>query len=99
MTLQVRRLGLQVGAERHASSIDLEKQLQDLAQVLHLCSPTLYVLRLRLLQTTDFRGYEMDALDPPQLKTILVSLLCLATCTPLLALSCAASHKLCFNIC
>ncbi len=73
-TLQVTRLGLEVRIERHALSADLENQLWDLAQVLHLCSPTLQVLRLRLLQTTDFRGYEMDALDPHQLNTILVTL-------------------------
>ena len=70
----MKRLGLQIEAGRHATSTDLENQFRDLAQILHLCSPTLQVLRLRLLQATNYRNYEMDALDPSQLEAILVSL-------------------------
>lgn len=92
--LQVRRLGLQIEAGRHATSTDLDNQFRDLAQILHLCSPTLQVLRLRLLQATNYRDYEMDALDPSQLEAILVSACFGQIRSSLGALLCCLAHSL-----
>ena len=93
--VQVRRLGVEIAADRHATRVQVEEHFLRLAHLLQACSPNLRALRLRLLQATKFRDYETNLLGPSQLERIMVSLhIWEAFCTSLLALLCFCIESL-----
>lgn len=70
--VQVTRLGVEIAADCHATRVEVEESFSELAATLHLCSPTLRALRLRLLQATKFRNYETSLPGPSHLERIMV---------------------------
>ena len=59
-------------AEDGVPYLKMQQSIQELANAVRHCAPSLRVLRLRLFQTTSFRDYEADALHPDGLHSLLV---------------------------